>query len=236
MPRPCVGEKYGRLTVDSFIKVYIESQKRTRTKLICQCDCGNKHTMDVSEFRRGRTHSCGCLKRENGSKRKTHGMSDTKIYAIWSRMVNRTDACLSKRDVNYQYDYIDREEKWDTFEGFYEDMSATYFDGASIDRVNPKLGYSKENCRWVTMAEQGRNKGKNKRNKTGVTGVHYRKTKYGNEYFVCSYRENGKEKVTLFSIDKLGHEEAFKQAIAAREAAMARLIDMNIGYTTHHGK
>ena len=28
-----------------------------------------------------------------------------------------------------------------------------YFDGASIDRINPNGNYSPDNCRWITLAE-----------------------------------------------------------------------------------
>lgn len=37
-------------------------------------------------------------------------------------------------------------------------MSPTYFKGASLDRIDNYKGYSKDNCRWVTMAEQAKNK------------------------------------------------------------------------------
>ena len=42
---------------------------------------------------------------------------------------------------------------------FWEDMKETYFDGAQIDRIDNSKGYSKDNCRWVTLKEQAQNKG-----------------------------------------------------------------------------
>lgn len=236
MARPNVGDRYELLVVMGYTRILIESQRRSREMLVCQCDCGKQHLMPVYEFYRGRTKSCGCLKRQKARDRKTHGMSKTKFYATWCRMVDRTQEDISKRDISYQHEYIDRSPTWDRFEGFYIDMFDSYFEGASLDRINPMEGYSKENCRWITMPEQGRNKGKNKRNKTGVTGVHYRKTKSGQEYFVSCWMENGKQKVVLFSIKKFGAEEAFRLACEKREEAILRLIELDIGYTTYHGK
>jgi hypothetical protein len=37
-------------------------------------------------------------------------------------------------------------------------MGTGYVEGLTLDRINPDLGYFKENCRWVTKTEQTRNK------------------------------------------------------------------------------
>lgn len=37
-------------------------------------------------------------------------------------------------------------------------MYPTYFEGASLDRVDNDKGYSKSNCRWATGLVQSRNK------------------------------------------------------------------------------
>ena len=41
----------------------------------CNCSCGNKHILSVNQFMRGKTLSCGCLKRERGKAKKKFGGS-----------------------------------------------------------------------------------------------------------------------------------------------------------------
>ena len=87
-----------------------------------------------------------------------HGQVNTKIYKSWESMKRR---CLNKKDAFYFY-YGGRgikiEEKWFNFIGFYEDMKDSYFQGATLDRIDNNKNYSKNNCRWVTKSEQSRNR------------------------------------------------------------------------------
>lgn len=46
--------------------------------------------------------------------------------------------------------------EWSSFEAFLRDMGHRP-EGKTLDRVNNDLGYSKNNCRWVSRAEQSRN-------------------------------------------------------------------------------
>lgn len=62
---------------------------------------------------------------------------------------------------NYGGRGIDVCEKWMTFKGFWEDMQEGYADNLSLDRIDNDSGYRKENCRWVSMRKQQRNRGNN---------------------------------------------------------------------------
>jgi len=142
----------------------------------CQCSCGNYVEVYGSALRSGKTRSCGCLQHEHGvnqaktiqplaaSAKRTHGETGTRMYKIWAGMIQR---CTNPKREAYKY-YGGRGisvcDKWRHYEGFKEDMEESYFDGASIDRIDNDKGYEPGNCRWVTTQEQF----SNRRNKVRI--------------------------------------------------------------------
>jgi hypothetical protein len=47
--------------------------------------------------------------------------------------------------------------RWKKFENFLADMEPTFRPGLTLERINNRKSYSKENCRWATYGEQMRN-------------------------------------------------------------------------------
>ena len=66
-----VGTKKYRLTVIG----RLSPDKYGKAKFLCKCDCGNETTILGNEFRTGKKKSCGCLKKEGGSKEILEKMS-----------------------------------------------------------------------------------------------------------------------------------------------------------------
>ncbi len=78
----------------------------------------------------------------------THGMYQSRAYKIWGAMKSR---CQNTNNAHY-HEYgakgIQVCEAWQTFEGFYADMGDPPED-LTLDRIDSRGGYNKENCRWV---------------------------------------------------------------------------------------
>lgn len=81
-----------------------------------------------------------------------HGMYKTPAYKRWIGMKSR---CAN--DPKYTSKGITVCERWlHSFENFYADMGDPP-PGLTLDRIDGTKGYSPDNCRWATYAEQSRN-------------------------------------------------------------------------------
>ena len=159
------GLKTGRLTV---IK-YFGKDKHGHRLWECLCDCGNTTTALTSDLK-GHTQSCGCLFLDTIT---THGMYNSRIYRTWADMKSRIDNKTHKCYSYYGGRGITYCEKWNTFEGFYEDMREGYMDDLTLDRADTEASYCKENCRWATYTVQQHNKRKQQNCYSEFKGVSY---------------------------------------------------------------
>ncbi len=67
-----------------------------------------------------------------------------------------------RKQYKQRKDYLDRGitvcDEWEDFLIFFSDMAGSFSDGLSLDRKNNDKGYSKENCQWVGVVEQLKNR------------------------------------------------------------------------------
>lgn len=94
---------------------------------------------------------------------KTHGMSGSRLYYIWSTMRQRCNNPNNHKYKNYGDRGIKICNEWNLFENFMAwALSNGYSDELTIERINVNGNYEPCNCKWVTNDEQQRNKRNNK--------------------------------------------------------------------------
>lgn len=156
MPKDLTGQRFGRLTVVGRLP-----SKNKKTRWLCVCDCGQKTEAKTDHLLSGHTKSCGCLRYERLKESNTkHGNRRSRLYTIWEHMKQR---CGNPQNKDFKY-YGGRNIKvcaeWsDDFATFWAWALANgYREDLTIDRIDVDGNYEPQNCRWVTQAEQNKNK------------------------------------------------------------------------------
>lgn len=200
-----------------------------RSKWLCKCICGNTLSVGSNSLKTGNTKSCGCVGKEKIINRNTtHGLSDSRLYQIWCNMKDRCDNENHDFYVNYGGRGIKYQQSWTSFDNFYEDMGCTYQEGLSLERVDVNGNYCKENCCWIDIKDQAKNRSKPKNNTSGFTGVDYHTGSNGALYCRARWVEGGKSKAKYFSCKK--YNNAYELACAFRQKKI-----MELGYGEYHG-
>lgn len=150
----------------NYLKVieYFGNTKQGEAAWLCECVCGKRKVVPGSKLRNGNIKSCGCKRTElAGAKNRKHGMKGKRLYNIWRGMIQRTTDKNSHEYDRYGGRGIDICEEWkNDFEAFRKwSYENGYTDDLTIDRIKNEKGYSPDNCRWVTMKVNCRNKRNN---------------------------------------------------------------------------
>jgi hypothetical protein len=144
-----VGNRFLRLTVLRLIG----KNKNGRRVWECQCDCGKTKNVTSNDLKYSKVQSCGCKKREETITRQWRGCG--KISgSLWNRIISQAKSRKLEVKVTIQ-------DIWDLFltQGgkcnltgetlVFSSGNRTTDGTASLDRINSKLGYTKENIQWI---------------------------------------------------------------------------------------
>lgn len=152
-----IGQQFGYWTVLSKDDSYRSSK---HSKWICRCRCGTIRSVYKTTLLSGRSKSCGCFVPNMKGINKKHGMSTSRIYGIYAGMLARCNAKKGNLYRLYVSRGIDVCNEWkNSFESFFNwAINNGYSDSLTIDRINNDLGYSPDNCRWISIKKQQSNK------------------------------------------------------------------------------
>lgn len=151
------GLRYGRLLV----------LRRDHGKYYeCLCDCGKTKLVNADHLGKD-TNSCGCLRKEvSAARHYKHGETNTRLHDLWCTIRERCNNPQGTEHNVYHDRGIRMCEEWNDFTVFRDWALANGYDpnaprgATTIDRIDNERGYSPGNCRFVTLAENIRNKRK----------------------------------------------------------------------------
>ena len=156
------NKKFGRWTAIKFS----HKDKNGQHFWLCKCECGTVKTVNKISLLQGKTLSCGCYSKEINIIRSTkHNLSHTRIYRIYMAIKAR---CYNEKVLCFKH-YGGRGiticDEWkNDFVKFYDwSMNNGHNDTLTIDRINVNGNYEPNNCRWISLQEQFKNRRSNRK-------------------------------------------------------------------------
>lgn len=92
-------------------------------------------------------------------RKKRLNIKNRRLYNCWHNMRNRCNLA-NRKDSKYYHDKgITYCNEWETYENFQDwALLNGYADDLTLDRIDGNKPYCPENCRWITIQEQQKNR------------------------------------------------------------------------------
>lgn len=147
------GRQFGRLTVLKYLG---------GSKWDCLCSCGAHKSAKTYSLNTGRVKSCGCLRKDVAAEKATkHGGANDDLYHVLNMMHQRCEnpRCRDFKWYGAEGKTVCPEWSLQNYQAFRDwAIKNGYHKGLTIDRIDPEKGYSPDNCRWITIEAQQKNK------------------------------------------------------------------------------
>lgn len=140
-----------------------ENSPDKKAMWVCKCMiCGNEVCVASYPLRHGKSNPCPCSRKRfdgENSPSYIHGESHTRLHNIWTGMLNRCRNPNTERYKNYGGRGISVCDEWHNYLNFRDwALSNGYKEDLSIDRIDVDGNYEPQNCRWIPMREQAKNR------------------------------------------------------------------------------
>ena len=174
-PEPKKGDVVGNFTLLSD-KYLVPWHGQNVGMVKVRCKCGIEKEMKLTAICSGDLQSCGCERRRKCSERlraanlaghnrhTTHGLSSHPLYHTYHEMRNRCYLKSNRQHKDYGGRGISVCDEWrESFVAFYDwAITHGWSHGLTLDRKDVNGNYTPDNCRFITMKEQGRNRRNNR--------------------------------------------------------------------------
>ena len=183
-----------------------EFSKDKSVYVIVRCTCGIEYSIDRWRLI-NKADRCGECSRKSNLKSE----AEIKLRILYTKIKQRLEN-TQNNPKNACYSNVTMCDEWvNSFDTFYTwSISNGWASHLSIDRINPELEYSPDNCRWATTIQQSQNRRKTKNNTTGYKAVYKTKsrgkTEPTNPYYTIVIYDKKRTTISGFSTA----EEAYK--------------------------
>lgn len=157
-PTDITGQRFGLL-----VAIEDAGSNGRRRLWRFRCDCGSEVIRIMDGCRRSAHASCGCFKpgwlnKGRAPASKTHGLSRTRLYRIWTNMLSRCERPSNHRFADYGGRGITVCADWHDSGSFLRWALANgYADDLQLDRIDNDGAYCPSNCRFVTPRQNTAN-------------------------------------------------------------------------------